>query len=122
MLLSAAHTSSGKHTRKHTVEHTEEHTDFDGCFDAEARMWNRLWNLLDNPGDDDWSYVYLVDQFERTIKPYFAKFWLPATDLIWTLQTDLGGGLFRVMIRTGRVMRFSGVIGVAPHPSISSTR
>ena len=66
---------------------------------------------MDNPGDDDWAYVYLVDRFERPIKPYFKKYWLPGSDLIWELQTALGGGLFRVLIRSGRVMRFSGGVG-----------
>jgi len=99
------------------VEHTDEHTDIDRYFDAEDRMWNRLWNLLDNPGDDDWAYVYLVDRFEKPLKPYFKKYWLPGSDLIWELQTALGGGLFRVLIRSGRVMRFSSVVGVeGSHP------
>ena len=101
------------------MEHTEDHTDIDRCFDAEDRMWNRLWNLLDNPGDDDWAYVYLVDRFERPIKPYFKKYWLPGSDLIWELQTALGGGLFRILIRSGRIMKFAGVVGVeARRPSL----
>ncbi len=98
----------------HTEEHTAEHTDNDGCFDAEDRKWHRLWNLLDDPGDDDWAYVYSVDKFEKPIKPYLAKYWLPGIDLSWELQSKFGGGLFRVLIRSGRVMRFSGVIGIAP--------
>ena len=95
------------------MEHTEEHTDIDGCFDAEDRKWQRLWNLLDDPGDDDWAYVYRVDRFERPIKPYLVKYWLPGIDLIWQIQSDLGGGLFRILIRSGRVMNFAGVVGVA---------
>jgi len=103
------------------VEHTEEHTDNDLHFDAEDRMWHRLWNLLDDPGDDDWVYVYRVDRFERPIKPYLMKYWLPGTDLIWELQSKLGGGLFRVLIRSGRIMKFAGVVGVeAPHRPLSS--
>ena len=94
------------------MEHTEEHTDIDGYCDAEDRKWLRLWKLLDDPGDDDWAYVYRVDQFERPIKPYLAKYWLPGIDLIWQLQSVLGGGLFRVLIRSGRLMVFGGVVGV----------
>jgi len=97
---------------EHTKEHTKEHTDFTGCFDAEDRMWHRLRKLLDDPGDDDWAYVYRVDSFERPIKPYLAKYWLPSVDLIWQLQADHGGGLFRILIRTGRIMKFAGVVGV----------
>jgi len=67
---------------------------------------------LDNPGDDDWAYVYRVDVFERPLKPYLAKYWLSGIDLIWELQSNLGGGLFRVLIRSGRVMKFAGVVGV----------
>ncbi len=76
------------------MEHTIEHTDFDRCFDADVRMWHRLGILLDDPGDEDWAYVYRVDRFEKPTKPYMAKYWLPGTDLIWQLQTELGGGLF----------------------------
>lgn len=94
------------------MEHTEEHTEFNECFDAEDRMWLRLWNLLDEPGDDDWAYVYRVDRFERPISPYLAMYWLPSTDLIEELRKVLGGGLFRVLIRSGRTMRFSGFVGV----------
>ncbi len=57
-------------------------------------MWHRLWNLLDDPGDDDWAYVYAVDQLEKPIKPYLAKYWLPGIDLIWELQSKLGGNRF----------------------------
>jgi len=49
-----------RHTVEHTNKHTEEHTDFEGCCDAEDRKWFRLWNLLDDPGEDDWAYVYRV--------------------------------------------------------------
>ena len=44
-------------------------------------MWYRLRNLLDDPGNDDRAYVYRVEQFERPIKPYLVKYWLPGTDL-----------------------------------------
>ena len=94
------------------MKHTTEHTDIGQYPDAEDRMWLRLWNLLDDSGDDDWAYVYRVDRFERPIKPYLEKYWLPGTDLIWELQSRLGGGLFRVLIRSGRTMKFSGLVGV----------
>ncbi len=111
-----------QHTRQHTVGHTEEHTDFDGCCNAEDRMWHRLWNLLDNPSDDDWVYVYRVDQFEKPIKPYLAKYWLPGIDLIWQLQSRLGGGLFRLLIRSGRIMVFSAIVGVEGISPSNATR
>ncbi len=72
---------------------------------------------MDNPGDDDWAYVYRVDRFERSIKPYAKKYWLPGVDLIWCLQTELGGGLFRVLVRAGRVMKFAGLVGAEKPPS-----
>ena len=94
------------------MEHTKEHTDIGQYPDAEDRMWIRLWNLLDNPGDDELVYIYRADKFERPIKPFSAKFWLPGIDLIWILQTEFGGGLFRLLIRSGRTIKFSGVVGV----------
>ena len=103
------------------MEHTKEHTENDVCLDAEDRMWLRLWNLLDDPGDDDWVYVYRVDRFEKPIKPYLAKYWLPSIGLIWQLQSELGGGLYRVLVRSGRTMKFAGVVGVeAPLRPLSS--
>ena len=109
---------------EHTGQHTEEHTEFDGCCDAEDRKWFRFWKLLDDPGEDDWVYVYRVDRFEKPIKPYLAKYWLPGIDLIWELQSELGGGLFRILIRSGRVMKFADLIGVEtplrPHNSQSA--
>ena len=105
------------------MEHTKEHTENDVCLDAEDRMWLRLWNLLDDPGDDDWVYVYRVDRFEKPIKPYLAKYWLPSIGLIWQLQSELGGGLYRVLVRSGRTMKFAGVVGVeAPLRPLSSQR
>ena len=94
------------------MEHTKEHTEIDRHLDAEDRMWLRLWNLLDEPGDDDWCYVYRLDRFEKPIKPYLVKYWLPGIDLIWQLQSDFGRGIFRILIRSGRTMTFSGNIGV----------
>ena len=66
---------------------------------------------MDDPGDDDWVYVYRVDQFQKPIKPYLAKYWLPSIDLMWELRNVFGGGLFRVLVRSGRIMKFAGVIG-----------
>lgn len=94
------------------MDYTEEHTDINWCPDAEDRMWNHLWNLLDDPGDDNWAYVYRVDRFAKPIKPFLAKYWLPGIDLIWELQSELHGGLIRVLIRSGRIIKFSGIVGV----------
>ena len=41
--------------------------------DSETRMWERLYRLL---AQDDWDqtvYVYRVDAYGKTIKPYLAK-------------------------------------------------
>lgn len=101
------------------MEHTEEHTEFDGCCDAEDQMWLRLRSLLDDPGDDDWAYIYRVDNFGNPIKSYLTKVWLPGTDLVWELQSVLGGGLFRVLIRPGRTMKSSGYVGVEGRTRLS---
>jgi len=84
--------------------------------DSDTKMWNRLYEVLGNPGENDLVYVYRVNKFGRPIKPYLTKFWLDE-DLIWRLQTEFGGGLYRLLIRSGRVMRFSGTIGVEPLPN-----
>ena len=58
---------------------------------------------------------YRVDQFGKKITPYLFK-WAMHTDLIESIRQEYGGGIYHLMIREGRTMRFSDSIGIGPPP------
>ena len=79
--------------------------------DSETRKWERLFMLLDQ---DDWEqtvYVYRIDSFGRTIKPFLAK-WGMHAGLLDSLRVEFGTGEYHLMIRQGKTMVFTGTIGV----------
>ena len=77
--------------------------------DAEVRMRNERYDVLDNPGEEiRHPFIALT---ELNAQPYLARICLPATDLIWELRSDLWG-LFRLLVQSGRAMKFSGTAGV----------
>ena len=49
----------------------------------------------------------------KPLKPYILKWWGPSEDLIHTLQSEHGGGEFRILVRMGNQMIFSGEIALA---------
>ena len=83
--------------------------------DSETRMWERLWVIL---AEDDWDqivYVYGVDRSGRTVKPFLAK-WAMHSDLLESIRHEFGAGVYHLMIRQGKTMRFTGTIGLGPRP------
>ena len=83
--------------------------------DSETRMWDRLWVIL---AEDDWDqivYVYRVDRSGRTVKPFLAK-WALHAELLESIRNEFGAGLYHLMIRQGKTMRFTGTIGLGPRP------
>lgn len=79
--------------------------------DSETRMWDRLYRLL---AQDDWDqtvYVYRVDAKGKTIKPYLVK-WGMHAGLLDSLREEFGSGTYHLMIRQGKTMLFTGIIGV----------
>lgn len=79
--------------------------------DSETRKWNCLWELLAEDNWDQTVYVYRVDQFGKTKKPYLAK-WAMHSSLLDSIRTDFGSGEYHLMIREGKTMVFTGTIGV----------
>ena len=79
--------------------------------DSETRKWERLHTLIDQ---DDWEltvYVYRVDHRGRKITPYIAK-WGMHAGLLDSLRDEFGSGEYYLMIRQGKTMIFTGIIGV----------
>ena len=79
--------------------------------DSESRMWERLYRLL---AQDDWDqtvYVYHVDASGRMTKPYLAK-WGMHAGLLDSIRDEFGSGEYHLMIRQGKIMLFTGTIGV----------
>ncbi len=81
----------------------------------DERTWERLWSALDDPTGLRQVYVYALDSRGRPKKGYIWKDWA-WPDLPEFLRDKFGGGEFRVLIREGRRMVFSGNIAIAPPP------
>jgi hypothetical protein len=80
--------------------------------DADTRTWDRLYRLLAEDDPDQLVYGYRVDATGNAIKPYLFC-WLMHDNLIDNIRDQYGGGEYRLLIRKGRQMVFSGIIGLA---------
>ena len=80
-------------------------------------VWERLFAILDVQHWADVAYVYRLDRYDKPITPYLFKWYGPSMELINTLQTKYGGGEFRIIVRRGRKMIFSGYVAMAPLPA-----
>jgi hypothetical protein len=86
--------------------------------------FERLYPILYRADDDAVVYVYRLDAKGKIIHPYLLKC-LAWPDLLETLRDHHGGGRFRIMIRKGKTMIFTGnisIIETSPVPGISDTR
>jgi hypothetical protein len=68
--------------------------------------WDRFFSLLEEGDPDCTVYVYRVTASGRPIKPFWFKT-SADHDVIDVLQAR-GGGEFRIIIRRGRTIVFSG--------------
>jgi len=78
---------------------------------SDGRVWERLWSALDDPLGTRVVYVYRVNKARRSGNGYIWKGWA-FTELPGMLIDDFGSGGFRLLIREGRRMVFSGIIYV----------
>ena len=85
---------------------------------SDEATWAQLWGILEENDLDQIVYGYRVDQFGRAIKPYLFR-WLGHSWLIENIQKEYGPGDYRLLIRKGRVMIFSGYISIGPAPGSS---
>ena len=84
--------------------------------DSDTRTWNRLYALLAQDDDSQTVYGYRVDRVGNAIKPYLFC-WFMHEDLIESIRDRYGAGEYRLLIRQGRKMVFSGHIALAAAPS-----
>lgn len=79
-------------------------------------VWDRLTSVLSEENYERIAYVYRIDKQGNVTIPYLAKLFADE-DLIDNLRDDFGGGEFRILIREGRKMVFSGEISICPRPN-----
>lgn len=73
--------------------------------------WDRLWTCLEEADGASVAYVYRLDASGNTQKPYLLRY--PAWPTLPSiLRDEHGGGDFKILIRRGRKMVFSGKISV----------
>ena len=74
-------------------------------------VWDKLWSILDSDTIEGVVYVYRVSDSGRVIKPYLLKcdVWRGIPDM---LRDEYDGGEFKIYIREGRKMIFSGQISI----------
>ncbi len=80
--------------------------------DSESKMWDRLYVLLAKDDDRQTVYGYRLDRFGKAMKPYLFR-WYMHDGLLESIRNQYGPGEYRLLIREGRTMVFSGVIGLA---------
>ena len=80
--------------------------------DSDTRTWDRLYRLLAEDDPDQLVYGYRIDALGNVIKPYLFC-WFMHDNLIENIRDQYGGGEYRLLIRKGRQMVFSGSIGLA---------
>lgn len=74
-------------------------------------VWCRLEQITCEENYDRVTYVYRLDRDGKPVKPYLTKLFADRY-LLDTLRDDFGGGKFRLMIRQGRRLLFSGKISI----------
>lgn len=77
----------------------------------EERVWERLWSALDDRYGRRLAYVYRLDPTGTSIESYIWKGWA-FPELPEMLRDEFDGGDFRLLIREGRRMVFSGNISI----------
>jgi len=75
------------------------------------RTWERLWSALDDPTGIRQVYVYRLGPTVADNRGYIWKGYA-WPELPEMLRDKFDGGDFRVLIREGRRMVFSGVISI----------
>ncbi len=85
-------------------------------------VWDRLYEILLNSIGDETVYVYRLDEHGVPVTPFLLKC-SAEPDLPSVLKQQFGGGAFRLLIRRGKVLIFSGGICIAdPPPTVSPSQ
>lgn len=83
-------------------------TEYDNC---KPDVWDRLWFILRGGNENDIIYAYRMGPDGRMVKPSVEKCGAFPDFLQWLLDNH-GHGEYRLLIRRGRKMIFSGNIGL----------
>ena len=78
---------------------------------AHLDVWDRLEYIMSEENYERVVYTYRLGLQGKPIKPYLTKLFADR-NLLNTLRDDFGGGEFRLMIREGRKLIFSGEISI----------
>ena len=77
----------------------------------EDTLWMHFMAAIESNDCESVAYVYRTDRNGRPIKPFW--FWTYAlSELPYEIQRR-GGGQFRIIIRRGRKIQFSGTLAFA---------
>ncbi len=79
---------------------------------SDSKTWEKLHVLLAEDDCDQTVYGYRVDSRGHAVKPYLFC-WYMHQDLLENIRDKYGPGEYRLLIRQGRTMVFSGYIGLA---------
>ncbi len=79
---------------------------------SDSATWDKLYLLLAEDDCDQTVYGYRVDSRGLAVKPYLFC-WYMHQDLLENIRDKYGPGEYRLLIRKGRTMVFSGYIGLA---------
>lgn len=73
--------------------------------------WDKLWDILENDTIEGVVYIYRVNRYGEIVKPFLHKceIWRGIPNM---LRSEYGGGEFKLFIRQGRKMIFSGQISI----------
>lgn len=74
-------------------------------------VWDRLWSILYGGNGNDIIYVYPMGADNRPVKTFLLKS-VAYPDFIEGLRDTYGHGVYRLLIRRGREMIFSGNINI----------
>lgn len=82
---------------------------------SDSATWDKLYVLLAEDDCEQTVYGYRVDSRGRAVKPYLFC-WYMHDGLLESIRGKYGPGEYRLLIRKGRTMVFSGYIALAPLP------
>ena len=83
---------------------------------SDAETCERLWAVLEQDAFDQTVYGYRVDQAGQVTESYLFR-WYCHFGLLESIRDKFGPGDYRLLIRKGRVMVFSGYISIGPVPT-----
>ena len=82
---------------------------------SDTKTWDKLWTVLDQDDPSQTVYGYRVDQAGQAIKPYLFC-WSGHSGVVEGIQRKYGPGEYRLLIRKGQDMIFSGYILIGGVP------